>query len=192
MTTNPQAENPEQATKPVASVDRRRMLKASALAAPVIATLPNNAALAHASSAQCIQADYNATHGTTRATFATEIDHYLQVRAEMGTLTRTENDGSSVVKEGIKVAGVHYIKEENNGTWISVSVPDPWQYAKTADGYVHAIFEPRGSDLVTVSTTDPVAAVKVADWPAQDLTDEHNMLLSASCWSSLNPMTNGG
>lgn len=192
MTTNPQARNPEQASKSVASVDRRRMLKASALAAPVIATLPNSAALANASSAQCIQADYNATHGTTKATFKTETDHYLQVRAEKGTLTRTKEDGSTVVEEGIKVAGTYYKYKKSNGTWKSVSVPDPWKFAKKTDGYVHAIFEPRGSDLITVSTTDPVGAVKVAGWPAQDLKDEDNMLLSGSCWSSLNPMANGG
>lgn len=194
MTTNPVAKNPEQAEESVASVDRRRMLKASALAAPVIATLPNSAALANASSAQCIKTDYDATHETPVAKFRKKTDRYVQVEAYKVTLKENGGKGPKEKKNVIKVNGIYYKKR--HGVWDEFDVPGKKNWTEVVgskkEGYVHAIFEPRDADLITVNTTDPTDVVRVADWPAQDLKDADNMLLSGSCWSSLNPMANGG
>ena len=177
------------------------MLKASAMAVPIIATLPSGAALANASSSQCVIKDLDQTGGNTNLEgFKSEIDQFVRVPATIRTVIKGgrnnvigrvyqvkdklyDTSGKPVY---LDAQGKLFVDEDHTtaflkrgatlgdseGTAFAVQVYVPWSDA-TGEVDVHA------------PTT--VAKVMPGYWPENKLTDDPNMALTASCLCSVNP-----
>jgi len=105
------------------SEGRRRMLRAAATAAPLVATLPSGAVLANASAFQCLAKDKAATdRGEFSFVYAPDGTTLLTVPAQVQTQTKTE-DGTEtsatvyrfpVNDNGTPVTPTYYYRYLNN------------------------------------------------------------------------------
>lgn len=161
------------------SENRRRLLKAAAVGAPMIATLKSGAAAATASARQCIANDATATPTGIVEAGDPLIDQYVYQSGEQYKVY--DADG---------VATVYYFVQGGWYTESGTSIASPVEssVACTDDKkscfesearYFLALWQPDGTPPTTVTSQCVVPVKSLDDFQA----------LSQSCWSSVAPGT---
>ena len=175
------AQRSEHAAENGPSLDRRRLLKASAFAAPIIATLPSGAAMANASASACIIKDFNNTHGSGLAGYRSSAegpDQYLRVPAKLYSARKT---GSSQT-----------VYEVNGELYDAAGNPfDPtgWGLRERGTGYALRVFVPYNDATNEIDSMTPsdVENANPGYWPPNMLDQDTHMALTGSCLCSVNP-----
>jgi hypothetical protein len=169
---------------------RRRLLRAAASAAPLVATLPSGAALATASTYQCILDDKDASDGLTKnrgGDFVTSLDHWARVPAKRTVWTKTENSTTTTVRAyRFSETGPWY--KQGDGTEFD---PAGYTPSKTEDVYVLQLYQPNATDptgLVACQTQGPASLPNggcIYPVAKRDTADLGNMGVRGSCLCSI-------
>lgn len=178
-----------------ASVLRRRLLRAAASSAPLIATLPSGAALAQASAFQCLEqlkeiAAGGGPAGETRvAPEGPGGDKFLRV---MARATPYRLSGGQVVTHYVfTFRGTPFSIDQDGNPWVDQGGLVGAEY----DAYLLVIYhaEPDGQTPAATAacTTTPSSAPPYANcvFPVAEVETAQpgNLGLRRSCWCSINP-----
>jgi hypothetical protein len=129
----------EAADVATASERRRSLLKAAASAAPVIATLPSGAALANASSLQCVISEQNGDKPPPQGTEAPQADNYARLDVDSYTeVWRIQDPTNPASQIFVRVFHVKIDGEDiyvyGNNTAAGVPIMGSWFDIGTATG----------------------------------------------------------
>lgn len=210
MSDQPHHEVPEQ---DAVVQGRRRLLKAAAASAPLIATLPNGAAFATASTAQCVIEARDASKTDQDSTFDAKAalgDGYVRVKGIQTEFTRVVESKTrqAGVTQDVDVIKVVYSFPSAPSTYYNVdgTVFNPaeggWTKGASQEVYLLRVFVPTdgsgtpvGTDPQSVDNCSFVSGV-AQDIPPQCIypvgqrdfyRDDGNMGLTTSCLCSVNP-----
>jgi hypothetical protein len=124
--TSPDLPKPAQGADAPAQ-DRRRLLRAAATAAPLIATLPSGAALAVASTYQCVDKDKVASTSAADFVASTSLDQWVRVAARRQEWSKIDNP--STTRWAISFDDVNWYRQNtgkylNTANWTPIGSPE--------------------------------------------------------------------
>jgi len=168
---------------------RRRLLQAAAAAAPLIATLPNGAAAATASTAQCIVASRNAIPSPSNVIEGTTGDAFVRQRGTEAVFNLNGTNQETVYS----IAPDSDTYYQSNG---DVFITTGWTKDNEKQVLLLRVFRPVSDNGDT--DTNPTSMVDCGSTPIppqcifpvtkQDPgSDTGNMGIAASCLCSVNP-----
>lgn len=194
MPSDPSLARPSDRSSPSAS--RRRLLKAAARSAPLIATLPSGAALANASAFQCLEKLQDlAGDGLPAGAVPPSTDRYVRVQAKLEVYEDAAlNRRWSVYR--IPFSGSDVLVDESGNLFI---VPDDADLTGTTDVELLVLYRARDNspnpvtadrncDLNAVTGWSPTSPENCVFPIAKvNTVQPGNLGMSTSCLCSINP-----
>lgn len=187
--------SPRPANPPTMSASRRRLLKAAARSAPLIATLPSGAALANASAFQCLTPLQEAATGGAPDGALPSPDGYLRVLAELVIFKNAVLNIETGRAYRIPFAGGTKLIDMNGNLF---QIPRNSIEGSSSAVYLLVLYRSRNTDPVTVDQECDLRTVtgwtptspKNCVYPIAQVSTVQpggNLGMVASCWCSLSP-----
>lgn len=165
---------------------RRRLLRAAAAIAPLVATLPNGASAANASTAQCIVTSRNPN--TPPAPVAATPDGFVRQfgrEVKVGLTVSNDPDSYIIVYTINGETPLKYYRSDGS-VW-STGLPSDYQ-EKSVEAKALLRYFDAAADDTNVENCAPISAVPNCIFPvAQPGTARNNQPLFTSCLNSVNP-----
>tara|TARA_R100000005_G_scaffold87974_1_gene57554 strand:- start:3341 stop:3865 length:525 start_codon:yes stop_codon:yes gene_type:complete len=166
-------ENQQTGDKRSVNATRRRLLKASA-AAPLLASLTPNAALAMSSAAQCSGGNFSNMKSASRGN---SLQGDTAVRMEVPYFKKKGPSVQGLANDLYDINGVYY---HNSGTAYATNRDELLGHGyKESTRHVLVLFDVSGGKPEIVGYWPQI--------PESSFNDMHATPMTGSCWTSLNP-----